>query len=239
MPYFQIRALILVVLLSATARANASESLALATDDYLADANRMSLGTTAAAAGGGVKGWLSLRLLAWYPALSGTGNDEGGGDYDVRADFGLDDNELALVPQITIDWWIFGFRTDYFGTDFEGEGTIESDFTFGGVTLVRGERVSTEARITAYRSLGMISFLNNDTVRIAAIIGFNYYTYEATVTGETGGTATISGSLPFPVVGLFVQVRVSDFLFELEASGFYVDYGDVNATTIDATLSAA
>jgi len=32
---------------------------------------------------------------------------------------------------------------------------------------------------------------------------------------------------------------VSDFLFELEASGFYVNYGDVNATTIDATLSFA
>jgi hypothetical protein len=94
-------------------------------------------------------------------------------------------------------------------------------------------------RIQAYRSLGMISFLDNDVVRLAGIIGFNYYTYSATITRQAGGSGSISGSLPFPVVGALVQVRVSDFLFELEASGFYIDYSDVKATTIDCTLSAA
>jgi len=239
MPCFHVRALILVLLLGASASASAPDSLELATEEYLGDAGRRSLGTSAATAGGGAKGWLNIRLMAWYPALSGSGNDEGGGDYDVRDDLGLDENELAVVPQITVDFWIFGFRTDYFAVEFEGDGTTQRDFTFGGITFPAGQDVSSTVKITAYRSLGMISFLDTDTVRLAGIIGFNYYTYDATIRGATSGSASSSGSLPFPVVGALVQVRIWDILLEAEGSGFAINYGDVDATAIDVTVSAA
>jgi len=234
-----VRALAALFLLSASAWAAPSESVELATDSYLEASEGRHLGMMAASAAGGPKGWLSVRLLAWYPSLTGTGNDDGGGDFDTDADLGLGDNELTIVPQITVDFWIFGWRTDVFNVEFSGDGRIERTFTFGGQTFTIGEDVTSEVKMQNIRSLGLISFLDTDVVRIAAIIGFNYYKIDATITGATTGPANFSGSLPYPVVGLLAQVRISDFLIEAEASGFYVDYGSVQATAIDITVSAA
>jgi len=107
------------------------------------------------------------------------------------------------------------------------------------VTFTVGDSVASDVRLTCYRSLGLVRFLDLDAVSVAGIIGFNYYTYRATITGATTGTATVDGILPFPVVGALVQVRVSDFLLEAEASGFWIDYGGVQATALDFTVSAA
>jgi hypothetical protein len=79
-------------------------------DSYLDDAE---YGVMATSAAGGPKGWVGLRAMAWYPALRGSGNDDGGGDFDMRDDLGLDSNEIVIVPQLTANLWIFGFRADY------------------------------------------------------------------------------------------------------------------------------
>ncbi len=233
------RACAALFVLSASVWATQRESVELATDAYVQAIQGRPLGMMATSAAGGSGGWLNVRAIAWYPALSGSGNDDGGGRFEMEADLGLGDNELTLVPQVTVDVWIFGFRMDYFNVEFDGEGTLQRTFTFGGQTFTIGEDVISDVKLTNFRSLGTISFLDTDIVRIAAIIGFNYYEYDATITGAVSGTANLNGSLPFPVVGLLVQVRVSDFLFEAEASGFYIDYSDVQATTIDFTVSAA
>lgn len=193
----------------------------------------------AAAAGGGVKGWLSLRAIAWYPKLRGTANEDGGGDFDLDGDLGLGDNELVFVPQLTVDFWIFGFRLDYFNVKFEGDGRVQGTFTFGDRTFDVDEATNSELELTNLRSLGTISFVNTDVVRLAFILGFNYYEYKARITGEVNGTANSNGTIPFPVVGLLLQIRIGDFLIEAEGSGFYIDYNDIEATAGDFTLSAA
>ncbi|MHC4407754.1 MAG: porin family protein [Planctomycetota bacterium] len=205
-------------------------------DSYLDDAE---YGVMATSAAGGPKGWVGLRAMAWYPALRGSGNDDGGGDFDMRDDLGLDSNEIVIVPQLTANLWIFGFRADYFNFQSSGESTLTQTFTFGGVTFPAGEDVVSDVELTSFRSLGFIRFLDTEVVRIAGLIGFNLYEYEATITSATLGTAQLDGTLPFPVIGLLVQVRTGDFLFEFEGSGFFVDYSDVSATALDFSLSAA
>ena len=234
-----VRACAALVVLSASAWATPRESIELATDDYLRAIDDRPLGMMASAAAGGVKGWLSVRALAWYPSLKGTGNDDGGGEFDLESDLGLGDNELVLVPQVTFDFWIFGYRMDYFNFESSGEGTLQRTFTFGGQEFTIGEDIVSDVKLQKFRSLGLISFFDTDFLRIAAILGFDYVEYEATITGALSGTSTIDGTLPYPVVGLLVQVRISDFLLEAEASGFYIDYSGVSATAIDFTVSAA
>ncbi|MHC4956469.1 MAG: porin family protein [Planctomycetota bacterium] len=232
-----LHALVASFAFAGVARATPNEAVEFAAESYLeARGDRPMM---AASAAGGPKGWLNARVMAWYPTLNGSGNDDGGGHFDLKEDLGLGDNELALVPQITVDFWIFGFRTDAFSVGYDGEGTITRTITIGGETFVIGEDVVSELKVKSFRSLGLISFFDAAYLRIAGIIGFNYYDYEATVTGAVTGTATSSGSLPFPVVGLLAQGRFSDILLEAEVSGFYIDYSDIEATAIDFTVSVA
>jgi len=230
-----LRAMLLPLLFAAPVLA--ADPVTLATEAYLDDAE--PFGMIAKSAGGGPKGWASLRAIAWYPALDGKGNDDGGGEFDIQDDLGIDDNELAVVPQLTLNFWILGFRMDYFSVEYEGRGTLQRGFTFGGITFVTDENVSSVVRLENFRSLGFIRVLDTDAVRLFGILGFQYYDYEATITGETTGTATIDGILPYPVIGLLVQLRFGDLLLEAEGSGFYVDYSDIEATALDFTVSAA
>ncbi|MHC4937983.1 MAG: porin family protein [Planctomycetota bacterium] len=195
--------------------------------------------TYAESAAGGPKGWASLRAMAWYPALRGSGNDDGGGNFDFRDDLGLDDNELTLVPQLTVNFWIFGFRVDYFDVQYTGSGVLRNDVTIGGVTFPAGTQVDSKVTLTNFRSLGFLRFLDTDHVRLFGIIGLNAYHYEATLSNGGLGPAQVDGTLPFPVIGLLIQVRVGDFLFEGEGSGFSIDWSGVEATALDFALSAA
>jgi len=232
------RTILALLLFAGLAVAAEPHPRAVATDAYLLETGGSAYGVFAESAAGGVNGWVDVRLLAWYPSLHGSGNDDGGGDFDLRSDFGLKDNEWTLVPQVTLNWWLFGVRLDYYEVEFSGSGSLSRTIEFGGVSFTAGTPVDSTARIQNFRSLGFLRFLDLDNVRLCGLLGFSYYDYRATIR-STLGTGTVDGIVPAPVVGALVQARFAQLLLEAEVSGFYVDFSGIEASVVDITVSAA
>ena len=241
-----VKAAISLLLLAAVAAAAPRDPVEASVDSYLraaaadeAPRAQRPFGVVAAGADGGIFGWLNVRLLAWYPSLKGSVNHQSGGELSLKTDLGLDDNALTLVPQVTVNFLIFGFRVDAFSASYDGAGTISRTLTFGGRTFTINEDVVSSIKVKNFRSLGLIRFVNTSNLRLAVILGFSYFDYDFNVVGSTTGPASVSGVLPAPLVGLLAQGRFGNFMVEAEVSGFYVSYSGNDVTLIDASVSVA
>jgi hypothetical protein len=210
-------------------------------DAYLAEAALVPMPATSdaylsAAAQGGVMGWASLRLDAWYPALDGDLNDENGNTMSL-SDLGVDDNEVVLVPRALLSFGGVGMLIDAWRFETEGDGTIQGTFTFGGVDFTVSENVHTDVDITNIRGLMTLPVVNTDFLRISLLGGISYYDFNVTVTGETSGTGSVTAPVPVPLIGVLGQAKFGPVLLEVEVSGLTFDYGDYDINYFDLQAS--
>lgn len=189
-----------------------------------------------AAAQGGVAGWASLRLDAWYPALDGDLNDESGNTATLE-DLGIEDNEVVLVPRALLSFGGVGLLIDAWRFETDGDGTVEETFTFGGVDFVVSEDVHTDVDITNIRGLMTVPVVSTSFIKISLLGGISYYDFNVTVTGETSGRGSVSAPVPVPLLGILAQAKLGPLLLEVEASGLTFDYGDYDIDYFDAQAS--
>jgi hypothetical protein len=208
---------------------------------YLADTPLVPMPATSdaylsAAAQGGVMGWASLRLDAWYPALDGDLNDESGNSASL-SDLGIDDNEVVLVPRALLSFGGVGLLIDAWRFQTDGDGTIEDTFTFGGVDFVVSEDVHTDVDITNIRGLLTVPVVATDFLRISLLGGISYYDFNVTVTGESSGSGSVTAPVPVPLLGILGQAKFGPVLLEVEVSGLTFEYGDYDINYFDLQAS--
>ena len=189
-----------------------------------------------ASSDGGLFGWLSFRGGLWYPALDGD-MAAVGESVDLDGELALDDNELTPMPQVTITLGPIGLRFDFFLLEYEGDSNINRQFEFGGVEFEVNEDVASRLEINNFRLLGVFTFIKTDSFRFASLAGLSYYQLRGRIVGATTGIAEEEGDFPVPVVGALIQVRISRFTIEVEASGLAIEYGDIDGTVLDFTAS--
>ncbi len=193
--------------------------------------------TLVTAADGGLFGWLSIRGALWYPKLRGD-MASNGERVDLDDELALDENELTIMPQITVTAGPIGFRFDFFLLEFDGQSNVNRDFDFGGFTFNVNEDVTSHLEINNYRLLSVFTLVKTSNFRLASLAGLSYYELRGRIEGETSGSGEENGDFPVPVVGVLVQLQVSRFTFEVEASGLSITYGDIDGTVFDVTVSA-
>jgi len=247
-------ALLVLASLAAAGLDPASEAAALRRDvnGYLAQAQEetarpwlpgpsgagTAYGVVAATAGGGVFGWLDARASVWYPRLKGDVSDSVAGNISIDSTLGLDENEVAIVPQVQVNFWVFGVKLDGYHIEFQGDQTITQTITFQGFTFTISDQVATDFQADNLRLLGMVRFWNSDSVRLWAIVGISYYHVDVTLQSTLAGQASETADLPIPVVGFLGQVRMGPLLLEGEVSGLAIDFGSVQGSIVDFQVSA-
>jgi hypothetical protein len=186
----------------------------------------------AAPATGGLFGWVFPQIYVWFPALDGTmraGNDR----IDLQDDLGLEEGDASLMPQIQLSLGGVGLKFGAYFVRFEGQGTLTRSFEFGGVTFLVNEDVTTTVRIDNYRLVSIIPIVKTDFLAIYLQGGISYFHLEGTIRGELSGSGSGTADVPLPVAGVLAQAKVGPVVFELDASGFSLDVGDVGATVLD------
>jgi len=190
-----------------------------------------------APASGGVVGWLSAQVYVWFPKIDGT-MTTGGESVDFKDDLGMEEGEEGIMPQVQVSLGSMGLKFGAYFLEFHGEGTITRSFTFGGATFLVNEDVTTDVKIDAYRLLSNIPIGKSDFFALYLQGGLTYFHLEGTITGSTSGTGSGSADVPLPVAGVLAQFKVWRFIFEVDASGFSLDIGDMGASLFDVQATA-
>lgn len=224
-------------------------SAAAETRDAAAVAVRQYLGETAldevtgfdriraaSRSSGGLLGWVDVRAMAWYPSLDGHIQDSS--DRLAVSELGLDDNEVAVMPQLHLSAGGIGVRVDAFFFEVEAQARVSREFSFGGVTFTVDDDVSSRLRIDNFRLLTMYPVVKTTPFTLWIQAGVSYFRFDAEV--ETNGVrGQDDGDLPIPIAGLLAQVKVWKLIVEIDISGFAIQYGsDLEGTALDIQISA-
>jgi len=235
-----LRSILALALLApwAFARSDAPTPREAAVESYLGQADVGTFDShrfVHAPAGGGIVGWLSVRAYYWLPSLDGDMRS-GGERLDFEDDLGIDESEGGVMPQVVLTFGPFSLKADAFFLEFEGSTTTTRTFTFGGVPFTISEDVDSSLRIDNYRLLSMFRLIHGKSVNLALIGGVSVFDFDGRVTGSVSGTASESGTVPIPVGGVLLQVEAGRFLFEVDVVGLTIEYGDIEATVLDAQV---
>jgi len=190
-----------------------------------------------APATGGLFGWIVPQVYVWFPSVDGEMVTDDGDRVDFQSDLGLEEGDPAVMPQLQVSLGAIGLRFSAYLSRFEGQGTVDRTFTFGGVTFPVTETITSKVRIDNYRLLSFLPLVKTDFFTLAFQGGISFFDVEGTVTGSSSGTARESAGLPLPSGGVVVQLKVGRFLFEADVAGFTIDFGDIGATFVDAQAS--
>jgi hypothetical protein len=185
----------------------------------------------------GVTGWIDVRVDVWLPSLSGSMRTDADSDsVDFVNDLGLGDEEVAIMPQVILSLGGLGLKVDGFFYQTDGSGTVQGDFTFGGVTFTVNEDIDSEIQVDNYRFLMTIPILKGGPIALYLQGGISYYHLEGTVTSDTF-SATDTADVPIPVGGILAQAKFFGLLVEADVTGLVIEYDGVEGSVIDAKLS--
>jgi hypothetical protein len=185
----------------------------------------------------GLVSWIDVRLDVWLPSLSGSMRTDADSDsVDFEDDLGLGDEEAAVMPQVILSLGGLGLKVDGFFYETDGSGTVQGDYTFGGVTFTVNEDVDSEIRVENYRLLMTIPIMKGGPIALYLQGGISYYHLEGTVTSGTS-SATDSADVPIPVGGILAQAKIFGLLVEADVTGLAIEYDGVEGSAVDAKLS--
>lgn len=185
----------------------------------------------------GLTGWIDVRVDIWLPALSGTMRTDADSDsVDFEDDLGLGDEEVAVMPQVSLSLGGLGLKLDGFFYETSGSGTVQGDFTFGGVTFTVNEDIDSQVKVDNYRLLMTVPLIKSGPVAIYLEGGITYFHLEGTVTSASF-SASDTADVPVPVGGVLAQAKIWKLLVEADVTGLVVDYGGVQGSVVDAKLS--
>lgn len=188
-----------------------------------------------AAARGGLLGFVTIQLNAWFPELSGD-MSSGTGSVNLDGDLGIDSTEVVVLPVITVNISRFGARIDGFLAEYDGSASLGRAIEFGGVNFQSGENVASDFKISQVRALFLYSFVNSRMLSLTAEAGVIGTRIEGTMVGQTSGTASRQEDIILPAIGLLAEAKVLFFAFEAEVTGMSLGSGD---TIVDVRVSAA
>ena len=145
----------------------------------------------------------------------------------------------AVAPRIDLSSGRWDWTIDWIGSEFDGLGTVENDFTIDGVEFNTGDTVQSDAELGFGRAAVTYDFVADPDVNLGLGLGASIFQFDAQVvdvfSGDFSETDQV-GILPY-FTGR-AGWRTGDF--DIQALVTYIDFelSDIDARYIDADAFA-
>lgn len=191
---------------------------------------------------------LSVRInpAAWFPRLSGSVEMDGPGskELDLDDELGVGDSEVAFRGEVDFRLHRWQLRLSAFDFSTDGSDTAPLAFTFGDVTVARGDAIrSSFDQVTIGAEVGYaFPLIENDRAQmwIGPVIGINYVDVDYTISAPMlRGSPRESASLTTATLhgGFRFEMMYNDAIsFQLAVvGGTSLDGGLVAGVNADVT----
>ena len=152
---------------------------------------------------------------------------------------GLDDDPVVVSPRVDLVGGPLRLTVDGLLVDYDGEGSVDADFTLGGVTIAGNSEVLSRLDLGLTRATATFTLLPLPVVDIGLGLGLALVDFEAELEDSNSNDVVRTSELaPVP----YLAARASASLGPVDADllvGFLdVDVGDVDVSYLDVELLA-
>lgn len=184
---------------------------------------------------------IDVALRAQQLELSG---DVGASNSDSVAtssasQLGLDDDPVAVSPRVDLVGGPLRLTVDGLLVDYDGEGTVDADFTLGGVTIAQNSDVVSQLDLGLSRVTATFTVLPLPFVDLGLGLGLALADFEAELEDtNTNEVVTTSEVAPVPYVAARASASFGPVDADLLVGFLDVEVGDVDAKYLDVELLA-
>jgi len=149
---------------------------------------------------------------------------------------GLDDEEGALGARVDFDWSTAHLTVATQTSEFEGDGRLESEISYGGNTIGVGANVSSDLELGV--SSAAVTFdLIPGPVELGIGLGAMYVSLDAAfVEDGTGEKVSTDESVPFPVLAARAGIELGGLELAGLLTGLSIDVDEGKADVFDLDL---
>lgn len=152
---------------------------------------------------------------------------------------GLDQDEGAFSPRADLVAGPMRLTVDHVGVEFEGDGTVEVDFEFGGETISAGADVASRLDLGITRAVATFTILPLGVVHVGLGVGVALVDFEAELVEDLTATRIATDeTAPVPFVAARVGGGIWRIDFDVLAGFLDVEIDDVDARYLDVEAMA-
>lgn len=156
---------------------------------------------------------------------------------DLASILGLD---ATTIPDLHMEFSLLGpfnIVGSYFTSSYEGEETLAQSLTFDDVVYAASEQLRSSVDLEFGKVLASFRVLNLKRVGLGLMVGANLMDLKSQVESAASGQAQKGFSTPLPTVGVNLRLQpLKKLAIYAELSGFALDQGGVDATSIDGLV---
>lgn len=151
---------------------------------------------------------------------------------------GLDEDGTEFLPRADVDVGPMLLTIDHLDFSTTGQGTIDQDIVFDGITFNATETVTSAIDLQITRGVLTWDIVPTDAVDVGLGFGVGYVALDASIEDASNNRAQTDESTPYP----FLAGRVGTSFGDLEAEALVtwvgVDVDDVDASLLDLDVTA-
>ncbi len=161
----------------------------------------------------------------------------GSNDVDV---LGLsNDDQVAPAPRIDLNSGRWDWTVDWIGSEFDGRGIVQNEFTIDGVTFETGASVQSDAELGFTRALVTYDFMADPEINLGLGLGASIYQFDAQIVDVVDGDISDTDQLGIlPYLAGRAGWRVGDFDVQALVTYLDVEITDIDARYLDADAFA-
>ena len=149
-------------------------------------------------------------------------------------DMGLKEDDSVFEPRVDVAWANLDLTVSGYEARFEGDGTLDTEFTQGGTTITAGDMVTSDLKFRTASALATFDLVPTDLVDVGVGVGAAYFDLDLrTESLTTSETIQTSEKFIMPVLAARAQVEVGPFRVNVTGSGLTGKYQGVDGTYFD------
>lgn len=152
---------------------------------------------------------------------------------------GLADDPVVVSPRVDLVGGPLHLTVDGLLVDYDGEGSVDADFTLGGVTIAQNSQVLSRLDLGLTRATATFTLLPLSVVDIGLGLGLAFVEFEAeleeTNTNEVVRTSELA---PVPYLAARASTSYGPVDADLLVGVLDVDVGDIEVRYLDVELLA-
>ncbi|MHC4378177.1 MAG: hypothetical protein ACYS26_16375, partial [Planctomycetota bacterium] len=151
---------------------------------------------------------------------------------------GLDEDGTEFLPRADVDAGPMLLTIDHLDFSTTGEGTIDQDIVFDGITFNATETVTSAIDLQITRGVLTWDFVPTDAVDVGLGFGVGYVALDASIEDASNNRAQTNESTPYPFIAGRVGTSFGDLEAEALVTWIGVDVDDVDASLLDLDITA-
>ena len=159
------------------------------------------------------------------------------GSNSLRA-LGLDDEGTVFLPRADVDIGPLLVTIDHLDFSTTGQGTIDQDIVFDGISFSSAEAVSSAFDLQITRGVLTWDVVPTDVVDVGLGFGLGYVALDASIEDAANNRARTDESTPYPFLAGRLGTSLGDFEAEALITWIGVDVDDVDASLLDLDINA-